>query len=353
MERIISHSGGAEDIVKAVGLDFGRRELCQRERPEPELSCPGSVLLAVREVGICGTDRELALFHFGDPPPGEDFLIIGHEALAQVVETGPRVTRFRRGDWVVPMVRRSCEPACASCARGRTDLCLTDAYTERGIFGAHGYLAPLASDLEANVVRVPPELLDIAVLVEPLSVVEKAVETALRIHEPGAARALVFGAGPIGILAALVLQLRGLEVSVHSIEPPSHPRVRLLERAGIRYLRNPDGATADVVIEAAGSAKAAFAGLRALAPLGVCGVLGAANSYGDMPFLDLLRRNQTLFGSVNAGPPAFAAAVADLARLDGSVLRAMIRRVRLDEYSHTVTAPAGDAAKIVHVVTDA
>jgi threonine dehydrogenase-like Zn-dependent dehydrogenase len=338
--------------MRVAGLDYQQRQVVLRDGPEPRLDGASEVLFRVQESGVCGSDRELAAFRHGYPPPGEDFLILGHEALGQVVETGPAVGGLVRGDWVVPLVRRPCHPPCASCARGRRDLCVSGRYTETGIFGRHGYLREYAVDAETDLVRVPADLASRAVLIEPLSVVEKAVETALRLHEPGARTALVLGAGPLGILAALVSKLRGLEASVYSIEPADHPRARLIERAGVRYLAGLDGVRADVVIEATGSAAAAFAGFGALAPLGVYCILGSPNATGEVPFTDLMRHNKTVFGSVNAGPEAFPLAVRDLARLDRDALGAMIQRASLAAIRQTVTAPPPAAVKIVHVVAD-
>ncbi len=338
--------------MRAAGLDFDSRELVERALPDPPPPSGDRVLLRIQEVGVCGTDRELAHFHFGTPPAGERFLALGHEALAQVVEAGPGVKRLAAGDWVVPMVRRPCHPPCAMCARGRRDLCMTDGYVERGIFGLHGYFCEHVLDAEPDLVRVPANLSGVAVLLEPLSVVEKTVETALRIHEWEPRRALVLGAGPIGILAALVLQLRGLEVAVYSVEPPQHPRALLLERAGVRYLTSIEGASADVVIEAAGSPAAAFAGFRALAPLGVYGLLGSPNATGEMPFRDLLRSNQTVFGSVSASPDAFERAAEDLERMPREALAGMITRAGFSALRDTLTKPGGDAAKVVHVIRD-
>ncbi len=338
--------------MRVAGLDYQQREVVVRECPEPRPAARNEVLFRVQESGICGSDRELAAFRHGWPPPGETFLTLGHEALGQVVATGPAVTGLRPGDWVVPLVRRPCDPPCASCARGRRDLCVSGRYTETGIFGRHGYLREYATDAEADLVRVPAGLASCAVLIEPLSVVEKAVETALKIHEPGARTALILGAGPVGMLAALVLNLRGFETSVFSLEPPDHPRARLLDRAGVRYLPRVEGVRADVVIEATGSPAAAFAGFGALAPLGVYCILGSRNASGEVPFIELMRQNQTVFGSVNAGPEAFARAVEDLARFDRAVLGQMIQRAGLADIRRTVTAPPPAAAKIVHVVAD-
>jgi|YNPMSStandDraft_1061717.scaffolds.fasta_scaffold01003_10 threonine dehydrogenase-like Zn-dependent dehydrogenase len=338
--------------MRALGLSYANRRLEFRQVPEPSIVGPTEVLLRVREVGVCGTDRELALFRLGFPPAGEEFLILGHEALAEVVACGSGVRRLQPGDWVVPMVRRPCRPPCPSCARGRRDLCLAPEQRERGIFGLHGYLAEYAVDDEEDLIPVPPSLLDYAVLIEPLSVVEKAVETALRIHEGGAGRALILGAGPIGILAALLLRLRGLEVAVHSLEPEDHPRAALLIEAGIAYRPRLEGPAADVLIEAAGSAEAALFGLERLAPLGVAVILGADDAFGRFPFRQLIVGNRSLIGSVNAGPGAFAAAVEDLGRLDRRILDRLLLRLRFADAARSILGPPGDAPKRVHVVAD-
>ncbi|HEX8983990.1 MAG TPA: alcohol dehydrogenase catalytic domain-containing protein [Bryobacteraceae bacterium] len=338
--------------MRAAGLDYETRRLAIRELPDPAPASGDRLLLRIQEVGVCATDRELAEFHFGYPPPGEQFLALGHEALAQVLEAGPEVKSIAPGDWVAPMVRRPCQPACPVCARGRRDLCVTGRYVERGIFGLHGYFCDYAVDAESDLVRIPADRADVAVLLEPLSVVEKAIETALRIHEWEPRTGLVLGAGPIGMLAALVLQLRGLEVSAYSLEPPEHPRARLLERAGVRYLSGLQGVAADVVIEATGSPQATFAGFGALAPLGVYGLLGSPNATGEVPFLNLLRSNQTVFGSVNASPGAFLQAVEDLGRMPREVLAGMIRRESFGSLRDTLAGPSAAEAKIVHVIRE-
>jgi len=338
--------------MRAVGLSYAGRRLEVRQVPEPSITAPTEVLLRVREVGICGTDRELALFRLGFPPAGEEFLILGHEALAEVVACGSGVSRLRPGDWVVPMVRRPCRPPCPSCARGRRDLCLAPEQRERGIFGLHGYLTEYAVDEEEDLVPIPPSLVDYAVLIEPLSVVEKAVETALRVHQGVPVTALVVGAGPIGILAALLLRLRGLEVAVHSLEPEDHPRAALLVEAGITYRPRLEGLPADVLIEAAGSAEAALAGLERLAPLGVAVLLGADDAFGRFPFRGLIVGNRSLIGSVNASPSAFAAAVEDLGRLDRRILDRLLLRLPFAEAARSILAPPEVTPKRVHVVAD-
>lgn len=336
--------------MRAAGLDYNSQALVERDVPEPRLCGPDEVLLRVREVGVCGTDRELASFRLGFPPAGESFLVLGHEALAQVVEGGPGVKELMPGDWVAPMVRRRCSLPCPSCARGRRDLCISGRALERGIFGLHGYFAEYAVDSESDLVRVPEPLLESAVLIEPLSVVEKAVETAMRIHEPGAATALVLGAGPIGLLAAVVLELRGLRTAIFSLEPADHPRAQLAASAGIEYLTELGGRRADIIIEATGSPEAALRGFGCMAPLGVMGVLGSPDAHGPVPFRDMLVGNQAVFGSVNASPAAFARALEDLPRMDRKVLCRMIRRARFGDFAATIPAVAGETSKVVHVI---
>ena len=278
-------------------------------------------------------------------------MILGHEAAGEVLACGEAVTGFRPGDHVVPMVRRGCSPPCPSCASGRRDLCITGKYTERGIFGAHGYFAEFAVDRAEDLVLVPGEAAPLAVLLEPLSVVEKAVAEALRLHRGGAATALVIGAGTIGILAALVLRERGLAVTVRSIEPEQSARARLAAAAGAEYTAGIPP-RADIVIEAAGAPAAAATGLAALAPLGVMIVLGAAVSEREFPLLDLIVNNQAVAGVVNAGPEHFRLAVADLRAFPRAVLEGMIRREDFSAWRRSLDgAVRHEQPKIVHRLT--
>lgn len=334
--------------MRSVVLNAARECLERRETPEPVLEHPDQVLFRVHEVGVCGTDRELASFRWERLRPKRD-LIIGHEALGQVASVGTAVEGIAAGDWVVPMIRRACEPPCSACARGRTDLCATFRYTERGIYGADGYFTEYAVDKARHLVRVPAALVRYAILIEPLSVVEKAVERAMAIGQSDGKRALVLGVGPIGILAALVLQLRGFEVRAHSLEPEGHPRVRLIAEQGIGYSTALDGA-ADIIIEAAGSAEAALAALHSLAPGGVFVTLGAQYAEGRFSFIDLIVANQTIAGSVNASPDSFRVAAADLALLPTAALDAMIRRFAFDEFPSTIFGQPGPEPKYVHVI---
>jgi threonine dehydrogenase-like Zn-dependent dehydrogenase len=335
--------------MKALALNFEARTLSWGELDPPEFYASRDVLYRVHEVGVCGTDRALASFQLGAPPEGEQRLILGHEALGQVIDTGAGVKTLNRGDWVAPTVRRPCKPPCSSCARGRRDLCISGKYTERGILGLHGYFTEQAVDSEEDLVRVPLKLVDFGVLVEPLSVAEKAIMRALAVHEGEPRTAIVLGLGPIGMLAAMALKVRGYGVRVQSLEPADHPRAAMLKLQDIPYEPVLTG-SADIVIEATGSTEAALSALQQMPPLGVMVVLGAPNGAGPVPFLRMIVNNQTVVGSVNADGEAFRAAVEDLARFDRRALAALITRARFADLKKSLTGAFSMAPKVVHVL---
>src|SRR5215475_5920575 len=165
--------------MQAVAVFPSKKKLDLVDVPQPKLQGSTDVLLRVREVGLCGTDREISSFEYGSPPPGSDHLILGHESLAEVIEVGRGVHSLRPGDLVVAMVRRPCPHAeCRPCRAGRPDFCVTGDFTERGIKGADGFLTDYVVDDEAYLVRVLHALADVAVLVEPLTVITKAGDQA-------------------------------------------------------------------------------------------------------------------------------------------------------------------------------
>jgi threonine dehydrogenase-like Zn-dependent dehydrogenase len=180
-----------------------------------------------------------------------------------------------------------------------------------------------------------------------LSVVEKAVETGLRLHPGEPRRALVIGAGSIGLLAAALFRLRGFNVAIVSVEPADSARAKLALLAGAEY-RTSAAQKADIVIEAAGSPDAVGVALEALAPLGILVILGAQQSAGVLPLIDVIVGNQIVAGSVNASPKAFADAAADLPRLPRALLNPMIEYRPFSAYRRSfIEAPAG-APKVVH-----
>ncbi len=331
--------------MRAVAVFPEEKTVQLTEHPEPRIERDTDVLLEVLDVGVCGTDREIARFDYGTPPPGSPYLVIGHESLARVIAVGPSVTRLRPGELVVTMVRRPCgRVECRACAAGRQDFCFTGEFTERGIKQRHGFMTERVVDDERFMVPVPSQLRDIGVLVEPLTIAEKALIQVYDIRarlpwtaagsppgEEHGQTALVLGAGPVGLLGAMALLARGFETWVYSLEPAADPKARWVESVGARYLSaattpltelTRSTGNIDLVYEATGAASLAF---RALAVIGVNGVFvftGVPGRRGPFeldaePIMrDLVLENQLVFGTVNAGMDAFQAAVDDLARFD-------------------------------------
>jgi glucose 1-dehydrogenase len=309
------------------------------DRPEPEIKAADEVKLRVLRVGICGTDREEAAGGRSKPPSGRKELVIGHEMIGQVTETGTGVTRVHPGDYAVFTVRRGCGK-CLPCKMNRPDMCQTGKYRERGIWGLDGYQTEYVVDQEQFVVQVPDELEPVGVLCEPLSVAEKAIDEAVRVQVarlPDApatpewlhGRAcLVAGLGPIGLLAALILRLRGAMVYGLDIVDAGTARPNWLEGIGGSYV---DGRQVpadqmdeklrpmELIFESTGVAALEFNLLDALGPNGVyvlTGIPGGERPL-EIPGAELIRQlvldNQVMLGSVNAARDHFQMAVDDLA----------------------------------------
>ena len=328
--------------MKAVAVWPERKQVAVEERPSPGLASDRSVRLRVLDVGVCGTDGEICRFDYGGTPPaGEDHLVVGHEALGEVIEVGAAVSELSPGDLVVPMVRRPCpHPGCRACRSGHPDFCETGDYTERGITGAHGFLAEEVVEDERYLVRLPQELRAVGVLTEPLTIAEKALRQFAEVRqrlpwlgnssgdEPlSGVNALVLGAGPVGLLGCMLLRLRGLTVAVYSRGPRSDPRAKLVERLGASYVSSggvpaaelaPRLGMIDLIYEAAGASQLAFDALEQLGTNGVfvfTGVPGRKHRIevaGDAIMRNLVLRNQTVLGTVNAARIDFESAVRDL-----------------------------------------
>ena len=226
--------------MKAVGVFPGERQVRMVDHPEPHIAAPDDVKLRILEVGVCGTDRELCSFEYGSAPAGSDYFVLGHEGLAEVVETGHAVHGFEPGDLVVPMVRHPCG-SCAPCAARRQDFCETDGYRERGIKDMHGFMTEMVMDKPGNLHRAPRALRDIAVLVEPLTIAEKSVLQYEAIQQrltwrsrPGTA--VVLGAGPVGILGAMTLLEAGFRVFVYSRSRAPNAKAEIVNAIGATYV---------------------------------------------------------------------------------------------------------------------
>jgi threonine dehydrogenase-like Zn-dependent dehydrogenase len=349
--------------MKAVGVSTAKREVRLIDHPEPKLLRPDEVKLRILEVGVCGTDREICEFKFGEPPAGAEHLVLGHEAVGEVVEAGS-ATSLKPGSLVVPMVRLPCTDAgCAPCSAGRQDFCQTDTFPEHGIRRCHGFMTERIVEREKFLVPVSPDLRQVAVLVEPLTILDKALREVEEIQRrmpwsPGMGkRALVLGAGPVGLLGAMVFRLRGCETTVVARSPATTPNARLAQSFGAKYVSSRetpvgDLGPVDIIYEAAGSPATAFESLTALAPNGVCiltGVPGAGEEIrfdGGRIMRNIVLQNQLIFGTVNAGRDSFSGAIALLGEMNRrwpESLRGLITgRHPLDSFADLLLAkPAG------------
>jgi len=342
------------------------------EVPSPSLP-PGSVRVGVLECGVCGTDHDIVEGKYGRPPVGSPFLILGHENLGRVREVAPDMAGFRVGDLVVATVRRGCG-RCRFCRTNRSDFCETGGFTERGIGGAHGYMAEEYVEVPEYLVRVPPALASVAVLLEPLSVVEKAVFQGQRVldrKEPtpgepktGTPNALVAGTGAIGMLAAFVLRVRGYDVVAVDRHDDSTVAAQLLARVGASHRNVADGFASlsdrhfDLVVEATGSVALDFTLVDRLGANGVLvltGIPDAAspptNVAGGALFRDVVLGNQAIVGSVNANRTYFESGLRDLTvfeeRWPNTVGQMISARRPLEEFAQVFGNRGGGTVKTV------
>jgi glucose 1-dehydrogenase len=343
----------------------------QIEMPMPQASA-GLALMRVLEVGIDGTDSEINNGEYGEPPPGSPVLVIGHEALSVVEATGSGVQGFAPGDLVVSTVRRPDD--CPNCAAGESDMCLFGKYTERGIKGAHGYMGQYYSEQPAFMVKIPPQLRPFAVLLEPLSIVEKATYQAWKIQERMVwepKRAVVLGAGSIGILATILLRLRGLEVHVYAKTPTDSVHAAVIKQLGATYESVDDhpitGIRAelgqiDYILEATGNSTVAF---DAFAEVGVNGVVCLTGVSGgksrieipsDVINLEMVLGNRLAFGSVNANRRYFELGVQHFQQAEqrwpGIFERLITRRVPFDEFKSALDRRPEDIKTLLTIATE-
>jgi threonine dehydrogenase-like Zn-dependent dehydrogenase len=320
--------------VKAVAVIPGKpnsAHLAELEKPSLD-SIPNGrgVLVKVLRVGVDGTDREINAAEYGAAPSGFDFLVTGHEGFGQVEAVGPNVTEFKSGDYVVATVRRSGKSIYDLI--GTNDMTTDDVYFERGINLLHGFLTEHYVDDADFVVKVPPALKKVGVLLEPFTVVQKGITQAyeaqrrLRVWKPR--KVAVMGAGTIGLLAALSLRLKNLDVTVFARNMCPNVRADLLEDIGARYISTQelsilDGAKQfgpfDLVFEATGASSVVFDSMQVLAKNGalVLSSVTGGNRKVEVPAdkinLDFVLGNKLMVGTVNANREYFESGVRDLA----------------------------------------
>ncbi|GAA1286293.1 glucose 1-dehydrogenase [Saccharothrix xinjiangensis] len=350
--------------MRALTLEPGTAgSLRLTDLPDPTPG-PGELLVEGLAVGVCGTDREIAQAEYGWAPPGRDRLVLGHESLGRV-RTAPEGSGFAPGDLVVGVVRRPDPEPCGACARGEFDNCRNGRYTERGIKELDGYGAELWCVEPEFAVALDPGLAHLGVLVEPTSVVAKAWEQVWRVggrawFEPR--RALVTGAGPIGLLAAMIGVRAGLEVHVLD-RVGTGPKPRLVEQLGATYHHADVDEVAsrllpDVVIEATGVGDLVFAVMRHTAPYGVVCLTGVSQTGRRTEVdagrvnRDMVLENDVVVGSVNANPRHYRQAAEALAGADPDWLDGLItRRVPLGSFAEAFE-PEPEDVKVVITLDD-
>lgn len=363
--------------MKAITIIPGTSRIELQDFPEPEIRTTTQVKIQILEVGICGTDREETMGGRADAPPESPYLVIGHEMFGRVVDVGEDVTTVAIGDLAVLSVRRGCGK-CLPCLNNRSDLCDTGEYKERGIKGLHGFETEFVVDEEQYTIKVPESVRSIGVLAEPMSVAEKAIDEALSLQIsrlPAVSnnwiegkKTLVVGIGAIGILAAVILRLRGAEVIGMDIVEENSKRPEILRKIGGHYV---DGRTINVkhlddrfgqidfIFEATGVAELGFNLIDALGVNGIYVLTGIPN--GERPICitgaelmtQIVLKNQIIMGSVNAGPKHFQLGIRDLEKAKnkwGDLMDEIITtRIGYENFNHALNFRSKEDIKTVVV----
>ncbi|MGE3512259.1 MAG: glucose 1-dehydrogenase [Vicinamibacterales bacterium] len=367
--------------MKAIAVRPGHaRSIHLTDIAEPTLDqIPGGsgVLARVLAVGVDATDREIDAAEYGEAPPGSDVLVLGHESLCRVLQVGPNVMGLQPGDLVVFTVRRP--GGSLYDQMGLPDLTTDDHYFERGISRRQGFLTERVVDAAEFAVKVPESLGILGVLLEPTSVVEKAIRQAYAIQQRLGVwrprRAIVLGAGPLGLIATMALRVRGLEVATFARSQQPYLNADLVNALGARYVSAQDQDLAsladslgnvDLMVEATGFSPLVFEAMERLGRNGVLVLTGIAGGdrqadavHADHILQGFVLGNKVVVGSVNAARTDFERGVSDLVMAEalwsGWLSRLLTHRVagleRHDEMIRLLTS-ATDAIKIVVDVSE-
>ncbi|MGN9802234.1 glucose 1-dehydrogenase [Micromonospora sp. L32] len=341
-------------VTVTPGMPDSLRLVDDWPEPAPE---EGAILVEALAVGICGTDLEIVAGEYGEAPPGQDRLVLGHEALGRVLED-PTGT-LHPGDLVAGVVRRPDPVPCPNCAIDEWDMCRNGQYTEHGIKGLPGYARDRWRIQPKYAVGLDPSLAPVGMLLEPTSVVAKAWDHIERIGaraEWKPQTALVTGAGPIGLLAALLATQRGLAVHVLD-RNTTGPKPDLVRALGATYHTVPVAELdfePDVVVECTGAPPVVLDAMRKAGPIGIVCLTGVSSGGRSIEFdagalnRDLVLENNVVFGSVNANRRHWELAAEALARADRSWLESLItRRVPVSAYAEAYTHTGGDIKTVL------
>ena len=343
--------------MRALTVEPGTPHSFRLDEVAPPPQSDGAVLVRALALGVCATDREINDGKYGSAPPGEKRLIIGHESLG-TVEEAPAGSGFRRGDLVVGIVRRPDPVPCAACAAGEWDMCRNGQYTERGIKQRNGYGSEQYRVEPEFLVKLDPALKTLGVLLEPASIVAKAWEQVGRIGsrapfwQPRVA--LVTGAGPVGLLAAMIGVQRDFEVHVLD-RARDGLKPELVRALGATYHAGDAGdLEPDIVIECTAAVPVVLDAIHRVAPDGIvclAGVSACGNKIDvDVGALNrgMVLKNDTVFGSVNANRRHYRDAADALAKADKAWLARLITRcVPLERWPEALQQRADDVKVVL------
>ena len=330
--------------MQALTITPGVKDSLELRDIAQPASADGEVLVDALAVGLCGTDSEIIGAQYGEAPPGESYLVLGHENLGRVRQA-PSDSGLSEGDLVVGIVRRPDPVPCPACAVGEWDMCRNGRYTEHGIKGLHGFARQQWRGTPDSMVRLDSSLADVGVLLEPTTIVAKAWEQIDRIgarafYDPKVA--VVTGAGPVGLLAALLGVQRGLEVHVYDLVDKG-PKPDLVRDLGAIYHTDSlkdSGVRAEVLVECTGVPSVIMQAITCGATDAICCLTGVSSTGRTMP-VDVgsvnraeVLRNEVVFGSVNANRRHYEAAVEALGKADaGWLARLITRKVALADFA--------------------
>ncbi len=314
--------------MKAITIAKDSKDGARLQEVDKPQYNDNEVLVKVKEAGVCRTDLEINEGFYGELPPGSDYLIMGHESIGIVEEAGKNVQDLKVGDYVTRTVRRPClENTCENCP-SELDFCSTGKYTETGIKGLHGIMTEYYADQPKYLVKVPKEFANVGVLMEPLSFAEKAVTQSYLVQKKRMRwwpqKALVFGAGPIGLLETMILRSRGLDVDVVARSRTGF-KSYLAENIGAKYISIQDIETLgkyDLVIESSGSPQCIELALNCTKPNGVVCLTSVTSGSGmtviplEKINLDMVLGNRTIIGAVNASINDYKMGLDDIVRFE-------------------------------------
>ena len=328
--------------------------------PEPDV-LEGSVLVEAVAVGVCGTDAEIVQGKYGWAPPGKTRLVLGHESLGRVLDPGFS-SSFKKGDLVVGIVRRPDPVPCPNCAVGEWDMCTNGQYTERGIKEIHGFMSERWRSEPEYLIKVDPSLGLLGVLLEPMTVITKALEQVLLIGQRAywePRTVLVTGAGPIGLLAALRLSVRNLEVHVLD-RAETGPKPQLVRDLGATYHTGSVldlDFEPDVIVECTGVGSVIADSIQKIGAGGILCLTGVGAGGGGMGAVAdvaaaVVLKNNVLVGSVNANKRHWYRAGENLAHSDRAWLSRLITRCEKPENFQQALERQPDDVKVVIQFSD-